>query len=198
MYLFAKLIIVGVWFTGVLTLRLAVAFFIFPNTFFVRWVFQHLFMMTQNSVLLTFFSDVWASCFQVFSPDRNCSAVPVTSGFFFFFYHIHTYFQLCTDANGGISSVFHTFHGFPGVTWEVLCFLEPRSFHGCALCRGRVFRQLEHLRAAGRLHETQAACGAFTYPSSFTVVMQSSPFKAFTHRLLLAVNASAEMFVPYF
>lgn len=117
---------------------------------------------------------------------------------FFFFYHIHTYFQLCTDANGGISSVFHTFHGFPGVTWEVLCFLEPRSFHGCALCRGRVFRQLEHLRAAGRLHETQAACGAFTYPSSFTVVMQSSPFKAFTHRLLLAVNASAEMFVPYF
>lgn len=116
----------------------------------------------------------------------------------YFFYHIHTYFQLCADANGGISSVFHTFHGFPGVTWEVLCFLEPRSFHGCALCRGRVFSQLEHLRAAGRLHETQAACGAFTYPSSFTVVMQSSPFKAFTHQLLLAVNASAEMFVPYF
>lgn len=85
MYLFAKLIIVGVWFTGVLTLRLAVAFFIFPNTFFVRWVFQHLFMMTQNSVLLTFFSDVWASCFQVFSPHRNCSAVPVTSGFIYFF-----------------------------------------------------------------------------------------------------------------
>lgn len=198
MYLFAKLIIVGVWFTGVLTLRLAVAFFIFPNTFFVRWVFQHLFMMTQNSVLLTFFSDVWASCFQVFFPPQKLFCCACHLWIFFFFYHIHTYFQLCTDANGGISSVFHTFHGFPGVTWEVLCFLEPRSFHGCALCRGRVFRQLEHLRAAGRLHETQAACGAFTYPSSFTVVMQSSPFKAFTHRLLLAVNASAEMFVPYF
>lgn len=34
MCLFAKLIIVGVCFTGVLTLRLAVAFFIFPNTFY--------------------------------------------------------------------------------------------------------------------------------------------------------------------
>lgn len=198
MYLFAKLIIVGVWFTGVLTLRLAVAFFIFPNTFFLSVEYFSIFLWWHK------IQSCWPSsqmfehhAFRFFPPHRNCSAVPVTSGFFFF-YHIHTYFQLCADANGGISSVFHTFHGFPGVTWEVLCFLEPRSFHGCALCRGRVFSQLEHLRAAGRLHETQAACGAFTYPSSFTVVMQSSPFKAFTHQLLLAVNASAEMFVPYF
>lgn len=197
MYLFAKLIIVGVWFTGVLTLRLAVAFFIFPNTFCPLSISASFYDDTKFSLV-----DLFLRCLSImlsgFFPPQKLFCCACHLWIFFFFYHIHTYFQLCTDANGGISSVFHTFHGFPGVTWEVLCFLEPRSFHGCALCRGRVFRQLEHLRAAGRLHETQAACGAFTYPSSFTVVMQSSPFKAFTHRLLLAVNASAEMFVPYF
>lgn len=74
---------------------------------------------------------------------------------------------------------------------------RAQEFSWVFIVSGRVFSQLEHLRAAGRSHETQAACGAFAYPSSFTVVMQSSPFKAFTHQLLLAVNASAEMFVPY-
>lgn len=70
MCLFAKLIIVGVCFT------------LWDSQWHSSF-FQTLFMMTQNSVLLIFFSDVWASCFQVFSPHRNCSAVPVTSGFFF-------------------------------------------------------------------------------------------------------------------